>query len=66
MASYKGEFAVNHPEYPVGSAAGIPTHPDDDLRPAAIDAPDIVYTAEDDEAIDKYLKAQSECLFDFL
>lgn len=62
MASYKGEFAVNNPAFPAGSAAAIPTHTGDDLRPVAIDAPDIVYTVEDDKAIDEYLRAQSECL----
>ena len=62
MASYRGEFAVNNPAFPAGSAAAIPTHAGDDLRPVAMDAPDIVYTSEDDRAIDEYLRAQSECL----
>ena len=60
MASYRGEFAVNNPAFPAGSAAAIPTHAGDDLRPVAMDAPDIVYTAEDDKAIDDWVSDHVE------
>ena len=60
MASYQGEIVENHPAFSSGSAASVSRGAGHDLHPTAIDAPDIVYTASDDEAIDKHLKAQSE------
>ncbi|KAJ7227334.1 GMC oxidoreductase-domain-containing protein [Mycena pura] len=53
MASYRGEFAPDHPQFPVGSQAAC--GPAD--GPVPIMAPDIVYTAEDDEAIDTFHRA---------
>ncbi|KAF7336802.1 GMC-OxRdtase-N domain-containing protein [Mycena venus] len=53
MDSYRGEFALEHPQFPPGSAAAC-------VRadgPVPISAPDIVYSAEDDEAIDQYHRA---------
>ena len=65
MAAYRGEFPPNNPVFPAGSAAAIPAS-SQDVHPVAIDAPDIVYTAEDDAAIDKFLKAQSRFLYGLL
>ncbi|KAG2111065.1 GMC oxidoreductase-domain-containing protein [Suillus cothurnatus] len=50
MPSYRGEVPISHPCFPEGSAAvcGETTGPVD------LDAPDLIYTAEDDEAIDRY------------
>ena len=57
MQSYAGEYAPDHPKFPSGSAAAVREGPD---APVAIDASDIVYTAEDDQAIDEMLKAIGE------
>jgi alcohol oxidase len=50
MPSYRGEVPIGHPCFPEGSAAvcGETTGPVD------LNVPDIIYTAEDDEAIDRY------------
>jgi alcohol oxidase len=50
MPSYRGEIPSGHPRFPEGSAAvcGETTGAVD------LNAPDITYTAEDDEAIDKF------------
>ncbi|OAX32699.1 alcohol oxidase-like protein [Rhizopogon vinicolor AM-OR11-026] len=50
MPSYRGEFPAGHPRFPEGSAAvcGEVTGAVD------LNAADIFYTAEDDEAIDKF------------
>ncbi|KAG1740654.1 GMC oxidoreductase-domain-containing protein [Suillus lakei] len=50
MPSYRGEVPVGHPCFPEGSAAvcGETTGPVD------LNAPDLIYTAEDDEMIDRY------------
>ncbi|KAG2342547.1 FAD/NAD(P)-binding domain-containing protein [Suillus weaverae] len=50
MASYRGEVAAGHPDFPEGSAAACR----EASGPVDLDAPDIVYTAEDDEAINKF------------
>ena len=52
MPSYRGEYAPWHPQFPEGSAAVC--HLVD--TPAALDAPAIVYTAEDDKAIEQNIK----------
>ncbi|KAG2113899.1 GMC oxidoreductase-domain-containing protein [Suillus discolor] len=52
MASYRGEFAAGHPDFPEGSAAACR----EASGPVDLNAPDIVYTAEDDEAIDRFLR----------
>lgn len=57
MSSYRGEYAPDHPKFPASSAAAV--SPDHDT-PVPIDAPDIVYTKEDDEAIDNLLKTNSK------
>jgi len=50
MASYRGEIAAGHPDFPDGSAAACR----EASGPVDINAPDIVYTAEDDEAISQF------------
>ncbi|KAG2113891.1 GMC oxidoreductase-domain-containing protein [Suillus discolor] len=59
MASYRGEVAAGHPDFPQGSAAACR----EASRPVDLDAPDIVYTAEDDEVIDRFLRdiVQTPC-----
>ncbi|KAJ6524290.1 GMC oxidoreductase-domain-containing protein [Mycena vulgaris] len=53
MDSYRGEFAPDHPHF----AAGCPAACGETEGPVPISAPDIVYSAEDDEAIDRYHRA---------
>ncbi|KAJ7031361.1 GMC oxidoreductase-domain-containing protein [Mycena alexandri] len=53
MDSYRGEYALEHPLFTAGSAAACGKAD----GPVPIDAPDIVYSAEDDEAIDRYHRA---------
>ncbi|KAG1870401.1 GMC oxidoreductase-domain-containing protein [Suillus tomentosus] len=50
MASYRGEVAAGHPYFPEGSAAACR----EASGPVDLNAPDIVYTTEDDEAIDRF------------
>ncbi|KAG1767730.1 GMC oxidoreductase-domain-containing protein [Suillus placidus] len=50
MASYRGEVTAGHPDFPEGSAAACR----EASGPVDLDAPDIVYTAEDDEAINRF------------
>ncbi|KAJ6624001.1 GMC oxidoreductase-domain-containing protein [Mycena sp. CBHHK59/15] len=53
MDSYRGEYAAEHPLFPAGSAAACA----EAEGPVPISAPDIVYSAKDDEAIDRYHRA---------
>ncbi|KAJ7126760.1 GMC oxidoreductase-domain-containing protein [Mycena epipterygia] len=53
MDSYRGEFALEHPQL----AAGSPAACVEAEGPVPISAPDIVYSTEDDEAIDRYHRA---------
>ncbi|KAJ7707466.1 GMC oxidoreductase-domain-containing protein [Mycena rosella] len=53
MDSYRGEFAPEHPQFAAGSAAACV----EAEGPVPISTPDIVYTTEDDEAIDRYHRA---------
>jgi alcohol oxidase len=52
MRMYRGEYSAGHPKFRKGSPA--------ECRPAegpvGIDEPNIVYSKEDDEAIDQYHK----------
>ncbi|KAG2357291.1 alcohol oxidase-like protein [Suillus spraguei] len=50
MASYRGEVAAGHPDFPEGSAAACR----EASGPVDLNAPDIIYTAEDDEAINQF------------
>jgi len=52
MPSYRGEVPTNHPIFPEGSAAVC----GEALGPVDLDAPDIIYTTEDDQAIDKFIR----------
>ncbi|KAJ7731929.1 hypothetical protein DFH07DRAFT_991055 [Mycena maculata] len=53
MEAYRGEFALEHPSFSTGSAAAC----GETEGPVPISAPDIVYSVEDDEAIDNYHRA---------
>lgn len=50
MGFYRGEYPDNHPVFPTGSTAVC----QDAAGPVDNDAPDIMYTTEDDNAIDKF------------
>lgn len=50
MPSYRGEFALAHPEFAADSAAAC----NEVDGPVPISAPDIVYSPEDDKAIDDF------------
>ncbi|KIK41291.1 GMC oxidoreductase [Suillus luteus UH-Slu-Lm8-n1] len=50
MPSYRGEVPAGHPSFPEGSAAVC----GETCGPVDLNAPDIIYTTEDDEAIDKF------------
>lgn len=56
MKCYRGEYALYHPSFAEGSDAACK----EDAMPVPADAPDIVYTKEDDKAIWKYLQEQCE------
>lgn len=50
MPAYRGVMAAHHPRFPLGSLAACRERDE----PVAIDAPDIVYSDADDEAIAKF------------
>ena len=52
MPCYRGEVAGVHPLFPADS----PAAPRSASGPVPIDAPDIAYTAEDDKAIEEYIR----------
>ena len=52
MASYRGEYEPGHPRFPKGSQAATNAS----ASPVDISFPDIVYSAEDNEAIDTYCR----------
>ncbi|KAG0694896.1 GMC oxidoreductase-domain-containing protein [Suillus ampliporus] len=52
LPSYRGEVTSGHPTFPEGSAAVC----GEAAGPVDLNAPDIIYTAEDDKAIDTYLR----------
>ncbi|KAG2344724.1 alcohol oxidase-like protein [Suillus weaverae] len=56
MPSYRGEVPIGHPGFPEGSAAvcGETTGPVD------LKAPDLIYTAEDDEAINRHIRRRMQ------
>jgi alcohol oxidase len=58
MPSYRGEIPASHPRFPEGSAAAC----GEVSGPVDLNAPDIVYTAEDDEAIDNFHRDHSKLL----
>lgn len=52
MPHFRGEAAPLHPKFPTGSAAAVV----EEGMPYPIDAAPIVYTAEDDKAIEQYIR----------
>jgi len=56
MKFYRGEVISSHPKFPNGSAAETRSS----AMPVEIAAPDIVYTKEDDEAIDRHNRQTGE------
>lgn len=58
MKCYRGEYAPYHPSFPEGSDATCK----EDTMPIPVDAPDIAYSKDDDDAIWKYLQAHCKCL----
>jgi len=58
MPSYRGEVSAGHPRFPEGSAAVCR----EVSGPVDLNAPDIVYTPEDDEAIDSFHRDHSKSL----
>lgn len=52
MTCFRGEVASDHPQFPEDSAASCKKTE----GPIPIDAPDIVYTPEDDKAIEEYIR----------
>lgn len=57
MNLYRGEFAPGHPEFAAGSAAVCGAA----VGPLATDAPDIVYSAEDEKVLETYNRNSGEC-----
>lgn len=53
MPHYRDELQLKHPVFPAGSAAECR----ETDGPVPMDSPDIVYTAENDKAIDDFHKA---------
>ncbi|KAJ6541049.1 GMC oxidoreductase-domain-containing protein [Mycena vulgaris] len=53
MDGYRGEFILDHPAFPEGSQATC----GEASGPVEISAPDIVYSKEDDDAIDAFHRA---------
>ncbi|KAJ7776368.1 alcohol oxidase-like protein [Mycena metata] len=51
LPSFRGVFSPGHPQFPEGSDAAL-----GETSPVALDAPKIVYSAEDDKAIDAFVR----------
>lgn len=56
MPSYRGEYVPRHPVFPKGSQAAC----NEDAKPVPMDAPDLVYTDEDNKALDEHLRKSVE------
>jgi alcohol oxidase len=52
MPSYRGEVTIFHPQFPEGSEGKT----SDNAVPVPIDAPNIKWTKEDDQVIEKYIR----------
>ncbi|KAF9478332.1 FAD/NAD(P)-binding domain-containing protein [Pholiota conissans] len=52
LRHYRGDLVTAHPQFKPGSAATTKLH----SSPVELSAPDIIYSAEDDEAIDEYTR----------
>ncbi|KAF8343468.1 GMC oxidoreductase-domain-containing protein, partial [Amanita rubescens] len=59
MKSYRGEYSPVHPKFPAGSAAETKCSE----GPVEIDSPDIIYSTEDDEAIDQFHRETASTIF---
>ncbi|KAG6821335.1 hypothetical protein H0H93_000196 [Arthromyces matolae] len=57
MSVYRGEFVHGHPDFPEGSKAVA----NPSAQPVEVSSPDILYTAEDDKAIDEYHRKTGQC-----
>ncbi|ETW83635.1 GMC oxidoreductase 6 [Heterobasidion irregulare TC 32-1] len=57
MPLFRGEYAPLHPKFPEGSAAQVCVKRDGiEAGPVPINAPDLVYGEEDDQAIEKFIR----------
>lgn len=59
MPSFRGEFAPLHPKFPTGSAAAC-------VRldgPPPVDVPDLTYRAEDNIAIEEFVRNRSDSIW---
>ena len=54
MPVFRGECAAIHPKFAEGSSAGLIL----EGQPLALSAPKVVYSPEDDQAIEDYVRAQ--------
>jgi len=59
MKYYRGEIVARHPNFSEGSAAATQSS----AMPVGMTAPEIIYTKEDDEAIDRYHREGREHLW---
>ena len=57
MPSYRGEVAELHPQFAAESAAACVTQA---TGPVPIEAQDIEYSAEDERALEEYIRKWSE------
>ena len=55
MKYYRGELVIAHPDFPSGSSATPKAS-----EPVDINTPDIIYTKDDDAAIDKFHRETGE------
>jgi len=58
---FRGEVALRHPKFPEGSGAALV----EDGRPVSMDAPKLVYTEEDDRAVEQSTREFGECASNF-
>jgi len=58
MKYYRGEVVLAHPKFPAGSLAATQSS----ASPVEISAPNIIYSKEDDDAIDKFHREIGELL----
>ncbi|KZW01403.1 alcohol oxidase [Exidia glandulosa HHB12029] len=56
MPSYRGEYAAMHPSFPPGGEAACKAGPRYRVGPVAMDAPDIVYSSEDEKALEEWIR----------
>ena len=56
MNCFRGEYASGHPNFPVNSQVKASVAD----GPVSINAPDLTYTAEDDKAIEHWIRSSGE------